>query len=191
MVSSETGYQVDYIAVVINDIFLFWEENNQESYVPLRIRRSGAVMNNQSEILLDMPSCMLSIIARELRRATSRGFSIPHTEIQCLQLQRGRWCRGPNRIFLPRKLWLQFSSHRLNCCCWISSQKALNSIKIISLIRCFPIYTAKGDELRGARVFRVVQSTWTIQCVKDHWKTWEETHCASSSPIVFTRPKPV
>jgi hypothetical protein len=51
---------------------------------------------------------MLNIISRELRRATSRGFSIPYTEIQCLRLQRGRWCWGPSRIFMPRKLCYNF-----------------------------------------------------------------------------------
>jgi hypothetical protein len=44
-------------------------------------------------------------------------------------------------------------------------QKAPSSIKIILLIQCFPISTGKRDELRGARVCRVFQSTWTIQCV--------------------------
>jgi hypothetical protein len=38
----------------MNNIFLFWEENNQEPSVRLRIGREGAVMNDQSEMLLDM-----------------------------------------------------------------------------------------------------------------------------------------
>jgi hypothetical protein len=62
-------------------------------------------------------SCMPSIISRELRRATNNVSFIRHTEIQCLRLQRGRWCRGPSRLFLASKLWLQFSSHRLDCSC--------------------------------------------------------------------------
>jgi hypothetical protein len=33
------------------------------------------------------------------------------------------------------------------------------------LIPCFPIYKAKRDELRGARVCRLFQSIWRIQSV--------------------------
>jgi hypothetical protein len=38
----------------MNNGFLFWEYNNQESSVRFRIGRSGAVMNAQSEMILDM-----------------------------------------------------------------------------------------------------------------------------------------
>jgi hypothetical protein len=38
----------------MNNIFLFWEENNHESSVRLRIGHLGAVMTDQSEMLLDM-----------------------------------------------------------------------------------------------------------------------------------------
>jgi hypothetical protein len=121
-------------------------------------------MNDQSKMLLDMLRCMLSIISRELQRATSRGFLYHIRRFNVCDFSEEGGAQDQAQYFCQKTMIkIFFTSIRLLVLNF--PQKAPNSIKIISLIRCFPIYTVKRDELRGVRVCRVFQSTWTIQCV--------------------------
>jgi hypothetical protein len=152
----------------MNNIFLFWEDNNQELYAEHNFK--GIMTGGESWFLYTTyGDSVFAISAREVVPRTKQNIYDKKTMVTI--------------FFTSTRLW-----------CWISSQKAPSSIKIILLIRCFPVYTAKRDELRGARLCRVFQSTWTIQCVittQRSLKTCEETHCASSSPTSFTRSHPL